>query len=195
MCGACIPGEERVGAEHDRGVHAVDQLGHGAVVQRRGVEIDRHTGDERQDGAGGQPEGVEHRQYVEQLVLAAEIDARGSLRAVRQHVAMRQHHALGRALGARSEQDRGGIIRLARHDRLLVGEQAPQLVGGRHGRAHVLEIDDGHGLGELRHHRVELALLNEGARRDYRAHLRGLAGRKDVGGTGREVDHRGDPAP
>ena len=67
---ARIAGEERVGAEHDGGVHAVDQLRHRAVVQGRRIEIDRHARDQRQDRAGRQAERVEHRQHVEQLVAA-----------------------------------------------------------------------------------------------------------------------------
>ena len=48
---------------------AVDQLRHDPVVQRRRIEIDRHAGDQRQHQPDRQPEGMEHRQHVEHLVL------------------------------------------------------------------------------------------------------------------------------
>ena len=120
---ARIAGQERVGAEQDGGVAGVDQLRHDPVVQRRGVEIDAHARDERQDQARRQPEGMEHGQHVEHLVGAPEIDAGRRLRGVRQHVAVREHDALGRALRAGGEEDRRAIVGAPLHQRLL-GRQA-----------------------------------------------------------------------
>ena len=108
---AGVAGEERVGAEQDRRVRAVDELRDDPVVQRRRIEIDPHAGDERQHEADRQPEGVEHRQDVEDLVGAAEIDPRRGLRRVRQHVAMGEHDALRHAFRARGEEDRGRVVR------------------------------------------------------------------------------------
>ncbi len=190
MRGARIAGEEGVGAEQDGGVAAVDQLGHGAVVQGRRIEIDRHARDQRQDRARRHPERVEHRQHVEQLVAAAEVDACCGLRSVRQHVAVGEHDALGSALGARCEQDHRRFVGLAGHERVLEPHQPPQLVARGDLCPQVLEVDDAHGRRELRHHRVELALLDEHTGGDDGRNLRRLASREDVGGTGGEVDHR-----
>ena len=43
-------------------------------MQRRRIEIDAHAGHQRQHQPDGEPERVEHRQHVEHLVLAAEVD-------------------------------------------------------------------------------------------------------------------------
>ena len=194
MRGARIAGEERVGAEHDGGVHAVDQLRHGAVVQRRRIEIDLHAGDQRQDQPDRQSERMKHRQHVEHLVGAPEVDAGRGLRGVRQHVAVGQHDALGRALRSGREQDRGRVVGVALGERLFGGDQRAQLVGRRNRRAHVLQINDLHLRFDTADQRAELTLVDEGARRDDRRHLRGPAGRQNVGGARREVDHRRHPA-
>ncbi len=133
---------------------------------------------------------MEHRQHVEHLVLAAEIDAGGGLGGVRQHVAVGEHDALGHALRARREQDGGPVVGLALDQRLLGVEQAADLVGERDGGADVLEIDDPDRLLERRNQIGELAAFDEDARRDDGGELRGLAGGQDVGGAGGEVDHR-----
>ena len=96
--------EERVGAEADRRIGVVDQRRHHPVVQRGRVVERPHAGDQRQDRAAGQTEGVEHRHRVEHDVGRGEIDHRGGLSAVGEQVAMAQHHALRRALGAAGEQ-------------------------------------------------------------------------------------------
>ena len=88
-------------------------------MQRRRIEIDRHAGNQRQHDAAGEAERVEDRQRVEQLVLAAEIDAGRALRDVGQHVAVRQHDALGQAFGAGGEQDHRPVVGLARDQRLF----------------------------------------------------------------------------
>ena len=137
---------------------------------------------------------MEHRQHVEDLVLAAEVDAGARLGGVRQHVAVGQDHALGRALRARGEQDGGPVVGLARHQRGTGAHHAANLVEERDGGADVLQIDDRHLLGDRRHHVVEPALLHEHPRGQDGGDLGGLAGRQDVGGAGREVDHRRHPA-
>ena len=53
---ARIPRKKRVRAEHDRGVYPVDELGDGPIVKRRGIQIDAHAGDERQDDSDREPE-------------------------------------------------------------------------------------------------------------------------------------------
>ncbi len=58
--GARVAVQERVGAEHDGRVRAVNELGHDAVVERRGIEEDRDAADERHDEAAREPERVEH---------------------------------------------------------------------------------------------------------------------------------------
>ena len=87
---------------------------------------------------------MEHRQRVEQLVLAAEIDAGRDLRDVGQHVAVRQHDALGQAFRARGEQDHRPVVGLARDQRLLPAQHAAQLVEGADRLADVFQIDDAH---------------------------------------------------
>ena len=52
---------------------------------------------------------MEQREHVEHLVLPAEVDTRGCLCGIGQHVAVGEHHALGRALGPRGEQYRRPI--------------------------------------------------------------------------------------
>ncbi len=153
--------EERVGAEHDRRVHAVNELGDGAIVKRRRIEIDTHPGDQRQHQPDGEPERVEHGQHVEQLVLRTEVDARGSLRGIGQHVAMGEHDALRHALGARREQDGGPVVGLARDQRLARVQQATDLVAPGDGRPDILEVDELHLFLDRRHEVRELALLNE----------------------------------
>ena len=93
-----IASEKRIGAEHDGGVHRIDQLRHCAVVQRRRIKIDAHAEDQRQHDPDGQPEGMEHRQDIEHFVFAAEIDAGRGLRGVCQHIAMGEYDTLRNAL-------------------------------------------------------------------------------------------------
>ena len=159
-----IARQERVGAEHDGGIHPIDQLRHRAVVQGRGIEKDAHAEDQRQYHADGEPERMEHRQHVEHFVLAAEIDAGGALRGVRQHVAVGEHDALGHAFRAGREQDRGPIVGLALDQRFAGVEQAADLIAGRDAGANVLEIDDLDRLLDCRDQVAEPALLDEDAR-------------------------------
>ena len=112
MRGARIAAEERIGAEDDGRVGPVDQLRHDAVVQRRGVEIDGHAGDQRQHRTRRQAEGVKHRQDVEHLVACMEVDARGGLRGIGENIPVGEHHALRRTFRARSEQDNRRIVGL-----------------------------------------------------------------------------------
>ena len=136
---------------------------------------------------------MEHRQHVEDLVGAPEIDAGGGLGGVRQHVAVGEHDALRHALRARGEQDRGRIVGPARHERLPEGGKPAQLVGKPDLGAHILEIDEPHLVGRAcASERLELRLLDEGARRDDGRDLGRLARGEDVAGPGREVDHRRD---
>ena len=191
---ACVAGEEGVGAEQDRGAGLVDQLRHDAVVQRRGVHVDRNASEQRHHHSAGQPERVEHRQHVEHLVIGVGIDPGQRLRRIREDVAMGQHHALGRAFRARGEQHDSRIVGLAGDARRGACEQALDLVGRTDRGADVLEIDDAGLCGDRGHQLVELALLDEGLRREHGLDLRGLHGGEDVDRAGREVEHRRDPA-
>ena len=186
--------EECVGAEHDGGVHAVDQLGHGAIVQRRRIEIDADAGNERQHHTNREPERVEHREHVEHLVLAPEVDAGGGLGGIRQHVAVGQHDALRHAFGARGEEDGGPIVGLAGHQRLVIVHEAAELVGKRDGRADVIEIDDTHLVRDRGDQLIEPRLLDEYARRYDGLELGRFAARQNIRRTGGEVDHRRDAA-
>ena len=102
---ARIAHQEGVGAEKDRGVGIVAKLGDHLVVERRGIEEGAHTREHGQHGAGGESEGMEHRQGIEDDVMGGEVDARESLEAVCLDVAMREDDALGHAFGARGEED------------------------------------------------------------------------------------------
>ena len=160
-------------------------------MQRRRIKIGRDAGDERQHRAGGQAEGVEDRQHVEELVLAAEIDAGRGLRHVGQHVAVGQHDALGRAFRAGGEQDRRPVVGLARHQRLLPVQRAAQLVEERDGRANVLQIDDAHLLARAAATTLSSRPFSTKTREVRMVSTsRGAAGGQNVGGAGGEVDHR-----
>ena len=107
-----VAGQERVGAEQDRRVDAVDELrapSDSAAATDTGTS--RTPGEQRQQQAARQPEAVKHRQRVEDDVLRIEVDDRRKLMAVGQQVAMAQHDALRRAFRSRREQ----------HHRRLVG--------------------------------------------------------------------------
>ena len=91
---ARIARQERIGAEQDGGVGAVDHLRNDPVVQRGGVEVDADARNQRQDEADREPERMEQRQHVEHLVGAAEVDARFRLRRIGEHVAVGQDDAL-----------------------------------------------------------------------------------------------------
>jgi len=172
------------------GVHAVNELRHGAVMQWRRIEIDPHARDERQHDAHRQPEGVEDRQDVEHLVGPTEVDPGGGLRRICQHVAVGKDDAFGRALGAGGEQDRGPIVRLALHQRLAGAEERADLVAKADRRADILQVHDRDLGGELLDQRAEFAAFHEDARGDDRLQLGRLAGRQDIGRAGGEVDHR-----
>ena len=131
-------------------------------MQRRGVEIHRHARHQRQHEADREAEGVERRQHVEHLVAASKVDAGGRLSGVGQHVGVRQHHALGRALGAGGEQDRGRRTRPPRGDRLVVAPQGLELVGGRDRFADVLQVDDADMILQRIQEAAEASFLDEG---------------------------------
>ncbi|CDX61376.1 hypothetical protein MPL1032_390012 [Mesorhizobium plurifarium] len=103
---------------------------------------------------------------------------------------MGEHHALGRAFRAGGEQDRCRIVRLARHSRRRLAQQAEQLVLEADRGPQIVEPDDVDRAADLLHHRPELCLLDESARGQHGPHLGRLAGRQDVRRTGGEVDHR-----
>ena len=88
-------------------------------------------------------------------------------------------------------------VRQTRHE---AHHQPERLVERRNRGPYVLEVDDADGdclrtLGVLksRDYFVQLALLDEAARRDDRPYLRSRAGGAQIGETGREVQHRNDP--
>src|SRR6516165_1063804 len=125
---------------------------------------------------------MEYRQDIEHLVFPAEVDARGRLRGVRQHVAVREHYALRQPFGSRCEQDRRPVIGLATDQRLFGIEQTADLVAQGNASANVLEIDDCYLALDCCYKLCELALLDEGSGAENGVDLRGLAGGKDVGG-------------
>ena len=142
---ARVAGEERVGAEEDRGVDAVGELRHRPVVQRRRIQKRADAGEQRQQQAAGQPEAVEHGQRVEDDVLRADVDDRRQLMTVREQVAVAQHDALRRAFRARREEHDRRIVgafgrcrgRLASDDRTSARSRR----AGANLAAHVLEIE------------------------------------------------------
>ena len=71
---------------------------------------------------------MEQRQHVEQLVAAAEVDARFRLRHIGEDVAVGEDDAFRRTFGAGSEQDHRRIVGLARDQRTLRLAHAAQLV-------------------------------------------------------------------
>ncbi len=189
---ARVAGEEGVGAEQDRGVRAVDQLRHDPVVQRRGIEIDAHAGDERQHEADRQAEGVEHRQHVEHLVAAAEIDARRGLRGVRQHVAVGEHDALRRAFRARGEQDRGRVVRACAATSGFLNAARPRSLSSDAdaGRARPRDRRCAPSRASAPTSGSSFAFSTKAREVTMVVDLGRLAGGEDVGGAGREVDHR-----
>ncbi len=191
---ARIAREERVGAEQDGGVGAVDHLRHDPVMQRRRIHEDPHAMHQRQNEPDRQPERVEHREHVEHRVAPPEIDARLGLRGIGEDVAMRQHDTFGNAFRARGEQDRGGVVRLARDERELGFAHAAQLVAERHGRPQVFEIDDAVVGRERIDELLQPALLDKGARGDDRIDRGGAAGGCDIRRTGAEIEHGGNAA-
>ena len=116
---ARIAVEERVGAEQDGRAYAVNQLRHGAIMQRRRIEVDRHAGNQRQHDAAGEAERMEDRQRIEHLVFAAEIDPGRALRDVGEDVAVGKHDALRQAFGAGGEKDHAPVVGLARDQRFV----------------------------------------------------------------------------
>ena len=111
--GADVAGEERVGRQQQRGLAALDQSRDLAVVQRARIEDDLHAGKQGREGGRRQPEGMEHRQRVQEDLLGAEDGPHviQHLAGVGDQVEIGQHDALGRALGAGGEEDDGGIVR------------------------------------------------------------------------------------
>ena len=163
--GARIAAQEGVGAEQDGGAGVVEQLRHDAVVQRRGIEVDRHAAEQRHHQAAGQAEGMEHGQHVEHHVLAVGGEAREALRGVGEDVAVRQHHALGHALRARREQDDGGIVGVARDALARCRRGCPRSCRARPMLgAHVLQVDDAHVLARARRRASVSRALSTNAR-------------------------------
>ena len=100
----------------------------------------------------------------------------------------------GRAFGSRREQDRGGIVGRAPHQRPFRFAQPAQLVGESDPGPHVLEIGEGDVGREPLDQLFEMGLLDEGARGHDRPDVGGLAGGAHIHQAGGEVDHRGHAA-
>ena len=169
-------------------------------MQRRRIEKHPHAGQERQQKPAGQPEAVEHRQRVEQMVGRAEIDPRRELAPVGEQIGVAQHDPFRRAFRARGEQDRrrigGGdaepaVPRAGETRR----DSAVELVGKAERRAQILEPDD---LDRPRPARSASAssLASSTKRREVidEAQPGGAAGRQHGVDAGGMVEHRRDAA-
>jgi hypothetical protein len=90
---AGVARQERVRAEHDRGIAIIGQRRDDAVMQRTGIHHRANAIEQRQH-VPREAKGMEHRQRVQHHVRRVEIDARRELQ-VGQQVAVAEHHALG----------------------------------------------------------------------------------------------------
>ena len=108
---------------------------------------------------------------------------------------MAEHDALGPALRARGEQDDGRVVALDAEAGVdAPGEQAvpeaAQALGGADLLAQLLEPEELGPAADGGDRRLELGLGDELARRHHQLDLGGDDGRLEVGGAGREVEHR-----
>ena len=134
---------EGVRAADDGGLTLIKEPRHDAVVQRRRIEEHPHPGDDGQQRAYAEPEGVEHGQAVEQLVAGTYGEHAERLIAVGDDVEMAQKHGLGHALGARREHDRSrGFRGSGRGHAEKRRKRADGLVGRREIFGHIFKIHD-----------------------------------------------------
>ena len=151
---ARVAGQERVGAEQDRGVDAVGQLRHRPVVQRRRIEERAHAAEQRQQQPAGQAEAVEHRQRVEHHVARLMSTTAASW----WRLASRLRWLSTTPFGVPSEPDvnsttAGSCARAASARRGPRNERPQRATAARPtpiSRAQVLEVDDRRRLGERR---------------------------------------------
>ncbi len=198
MGGAAIAGEERVGAEQDRRADVVSQFRYDPVMQRRRVEEDPHSGQQRQHEPCGQAEAVKHRQGVQHGVGRAEIDPGGELAAIGQQVRMAQRDAFRRALGPGREQDRSRIGGRDAEPTMTLRREMPrpqpvQFVGQPDLGTQIFEPDDPGGFGEALGEQLQPGQLDKATRGDHGPHLRGPARRQDCVDPGCMVQHRWHP--
>ena len=76
-------------------------------IHRIGMVNHAEAGNQRQPQRAGEAERMEERQHAEHDVLSCELKELTGRVDVREHVAMRQHHALGYAGAAARKDDRG----------------------------------------------------------------------------------------
>src|SRR5437667_12800016 len=108
-------------------------------MERGWIEECLDPGEQRQEGADRQPEGVKHRQRAQEGVLGTEVETGGDLCTVGEYVDMRQHHSLWETLGTRRKQhdrriSRAYVIRTALRERSGEprGNQSGQLLQEGH---------------------------------------------------------------
>ena len=156
--------QEGVGADQDRRLELLHELGDDAVVQRRGMQSGADAGGEHQNDPCRQPEAVEERQRGDRAVGRPDRGARLQLGDVGEKIAVRQHDPLRRALGARGEKHRrlGLAPEVARREPR--GDQRRQLVEAGDGSPEVLGPEQIEARRPHRLHQLaETALLDEGA--------------------------------
>ena len=187
--------EERVGRKHDGRPDLRGRLRDQLVVERRGVEEEPDADQQRQDGAAGQPIGVEDRQHVEQLVFRRQREAGLHLPGVGGEVAAGEHHRLRRPFRPRGEQDDRRLVGVLRGQRPAPHQRGRELLHLGDAGPHIFQPDELRaGIFSRRHDVVEAGLGDEGARRNDGTHDRRADGRRYIGRTGRVVDHRRDPS-
>ena len=106
---APIAAEEGVGAEEHRAVFVVEDGGHDAVMQGRGIDEDVVATHQRQHHAGGEAETMEQRHGVEETVAVEEIALGEKLSDVGEEIAVGEFDAFGDAFGTAREEDGGGV--------------------------------------------------------------------------------------
>ena len=195
MGDAGVAGEERVGAEQDRGVRAVNELRHDAVVQRRRIEIDRHAGD-----SGSIKPTVRPKEWNTGSTLNTLSSRPKSMRAAAcAALASMLRCDSTTPFGAPSEPE---------VNRIAAGSSALRATSGRAGTQQAAQLvgegDAWRGCPRDRRSRTfsrarrrgcsSFAFSTKRARRQDRRRLRRLAGGENVRRAGGEVDHRRHPA-
>ncbi len=133
---------------------------------------------------------MEHRQHVEELVARCEVDARGRLGGIGQHVPVAQDHALGLTFRTGGEHHYGDVIGGPLGERVHAGQAAGDLVGHADFLADIVQPDEFHLVADFLHQSVQLGLGDERAGGQYLGDFRRAAGGNHVARAGGEVDHR-----
>ena len=188
---ARVVGEEGAGAEQHGAIAVVGQFRNHPVMQWRGIEKYAGAGQQRQQGAAGEAEGMEHRQRVEEFVFRRQIDHRAYLRNVGQQRAMRQHDALRLAFRAGREQHHGGRFRISRRGGQILRDQHPQLVEQADASGQVFQIQNAL-LAQAGQTGLQLAGGDEAARGDHGFDFRRRAGIAQTFRAGGVIEQRGN---